>query len=58
MAVSANHLLQSNFKMAMTGATIDFSQSYHPTKNNLLLTETKETKQVMKINVITLQFID
>ena len=51
VAITANHLLQTNFQMAMTGATIDFLQSYHPEtksfnvfliqKNNLLLTVAK-----------------
>ena len=52
MAITANHLLQTNYQMAMTGATIVFLQSYHPEKktfntfliqknNLLLLTVTK-----------------
>ena len=51
MAITAHHLLQTNYEMAMTGATIVFLQSYHPEKktfntfliqkNNLLLTVTK-----------------
>lgn len=51
IAVTANHLLQTNYQMAITGATIVFLQSYHPEtksfnlfliqKNNLLLTVTK-----------------
>ena len=32
MAITANHLLQTNHHMAMTGATIVFLQSYHPEK--------------------------
>ncbi|XP_044165655.1 uncharacterized protein LOC122949663 [Acropora millepora] len=51
MAITAHHLLQTNYQMAMTGATIVFLQSYHPEKktfntfliqkNILLLTVTK-----------------
>lgn len=32
MAITANHLLQTNYQMAMTGATIVFLQCYHPEK--------------------------
>ena len=32
MAIRANHHLQTNYRMAMTGATIVFLQSYHPEK--------------------------
>lgn len=51
MAITANHLLQTNFQMTMAKATIVFLQSYHPEKktfntlliqkNNLLPTVTK-----------------
>ena len=52
MAITANHLLQTNYQIIMTGATIVFLQSYHPEKktfntfliqknNLLLLTVTK-----------------
>ena len=51
MAITANHLLQTNFQMTMTGATIVFLQSHHPEKktfntfliqkNSLLVSVTK-----------------
>ena len=51
LAITANHILQAHFQMAVTGATIVFLQSYHPEtknfnvfliqKNNLFLTVTK-----------------
>lgn len=50
ITITASHLLQTNYQMAITGATIVFLQSYHPEKsfnlfliqkNNLLLTVTK-----------------
>ena len=64
MAITANHLLQTNYQMAMTGATIVFLQSYHPEKktfntfliqkNNLLLTVTKTiTDHMITEQVIT-----
>lgn len=51
IAITANHLLQTNFQMSMTGANIVLLQSYHPEqktfnaflieKNSLLLTVTQ-----------------
>ncbi len=61
---NGSHLLQTNFQMVVTGATITFLQSYHPEtkkfnlflieKNNLLVTVIKTVVDHM----ITDSYID